>query len=312
MSPIPFKTARRGESGFALVLGGGGARGLAHIGVLKALERKGYFPNLIVGTSMGAIVGGMYAQLPSASQVERRMRELLLSAEFRDVGLTALSTGGKNDGSTTVALLYRRMRRGYVLLKSGWSTGLVEDSILLKSLCRLLDDRRIQDCVIPFAAVSCDLMSGREIVLRTGSILRAVAASSAIPGVVTPVSIKRRLLVDGAPTSMVPVQACRSLTALPVIAVTVNRDLHNTSRLQNAIDVVLRSKMISELTLAECSLEDADVVIRPSVGSYGWADFTPFDALVAKGVRAATRALSEIARLTNRAGMRRDHPRRRK
>jgi NTE family protein len=290
--------------GYALVLGGGGARGLAHIGVLKVLEREGLIPRLIVGTSMGAIVGGMYAQTRSAKRVEEMMKGLLHSKEFREVGLAALAGGPKRDGHTTVATMYRRVKRGYVLLRSGWSTGLVEDSILLKSLCRLLDDGTIQECAIPFAAVSCDLVSGKEVVVRTGSILKAVAASAAIPGIVTPIRVNGRLLVDGGPTSLVPVEACRSLADLPIVAVSVTRSLKNGASMKNAIDVILRSRLIAELTLAEHSLRGAAVVIRPRVASYGWADFAPLDALMGRGARAAASALPEIARLVRRTAAR--------
>jgi NTE family protein len=301
MNSRSISSVRPRAGAYALVLGGGGARGLAHIGVLKILEREGFLPKLIVGTSMGAIVGGMYAQTPSARLLEAKMKYLLHSEEFRKVGLESLANGSKRDGHTTVATMYARMKRGYGLLRSGWSTGLVEDSILLKSLCQLLDDGKIQDCAIPFAAITCDLMSGREIVLRTGSILKAIAASSAIPGVVTPVSVNGRLLVDGGPTSLVPVEACRSLTRLPVVAVSVTRGLRDSRSVKNAIDVVLRSRMISEITLAEHALKDADVVMRPQVGSYGWADFTSYDALVAKGALSAKDALPAIARLVRRS-----------
>jgi NTE family protein len=298
-----MKATRRGQGrrgGFALVLGGGGARGLAHIGVLKALEWKGLVPELIVGTSMGAIVGGMYAQTGSARLVELMMKELLHSREFREVGIGSLARQKKTAGRPTMATMYRKMKRGYVLLRSGWSTGMVEDSILLRSLTRLLEDGNVQDCVIPFAAVACDLMAGREVVLRRGSILKAVAASAAIPGIVTPVRVNGRMLVDGGVTSLVPVEACRSLTDLPVVAVSVMRSLRDLELLRNVIDVVLRSKMISELALTGYALRDADVVIRPNVSSYGWADFAPLKALIRQGEKAGARAVPEILRTVRR------------
>jgi NTE family protein len=283
--------------GFALVLGGGGARGLAHIGILDVLESEGFFPSLVVGTSMGAIVGAMYAQAPSARLVEQKMKDLLHSEEFRSVGLAALSSGGDKNGRASVTALYGKMKRGYGILRSAWTTGLLEDSILLKSLYRLLEDRRIQDCIIPFAAVSCDLMSGKEVVLKNGSILKAVAASSAIPGVVTPVAVNGRLLVDGGPTSLVPVDACRALTGLPIVAVSVARRLRETLPPKNALDVVLRSRVISETRLGDLALERADVVVRPHVESYSWADFEPLDELIARGRKAAKESLGEIARM---------------
>lgn len=299
------KSGSRAE-GFALVLGGGGARGLAHIGVLKVLEREGLIPDLLVGTSMGAIIGGMYAQVLNAGLVEEKMKNLLHSESFRKMGIDLLARGGKKDGRTTVATMYGRMKRGYGLMKSAWSTGLVEDSILVASLYRLLEDRRIGDCAIPFAAVACDLMSGDEVVFRRGSILKAIAASSAIPGVVTPMAVKGRLLVDGAPTSLIPVQAARDMSDLPIVAVTVSRHLRDKRPMMNAIDVLLRVGVIAEMKLTEFGLLNADVVIRPHVGSYSWADFAPLDELIERGEKAALREIRSIARLVRpeRGGLR--------
>jgi len=250
---------------------------------------------------MGAIIGAMYAQSGSARLVELMMKDLLRSREFREVGIGALARQKKGPGRPTMATMYRRMKRGYVLLRSGWSTGMVEDSILLDSLTRLLDSTPIQECAIPFAAVACDLMAGKEVILRRGSILKAVAASAAIPGIVTPVRLNGRLLVDGGVTSLVPVDASRSLARLPVVAVAVTRTLRGQGSLRNVIDVVLRSKMISELALTEHALRTADVVIRPNVSVYGWADFGPLEALIRRGEQAALRALPEVSRKVSRS-----------
>jgi NTE family protein len=216
------------------------------------------------------------------------------------MGLDLLSRGGKKDGRTTVATMYGRMKRGYGLMKSAWSTGLVEDSILVAALCRLLEDRSIGDCAIPFAAVACDLMSGEEVVFRRGSILKAVAASSAIPGVVTPMSVNGRLLVDGAPTSLIPVQAARDICDLPIVAVSVSRHLRDRRPMMNAIDVLLRVGVIAEMKLTEFGLQNADVVIRPQVGLYSWADFAPLDELIERGEKATLHEIRPIARLARR------------
>jgi NTE family protein len=284
-------------SPFTLVLGGGGARGLAHIGVLKTLEREDLVPAFLVGTSMGAIVGGMYAQRPDAQNVEDRMRDLLQSKSFKKIGLDAFAHNGAPDGLSTVSNLYGRMKRGYGWLKSTWSTGIVEAPILLEFLGLLLDDRSIEECAIPFASVSCDLMTGQEIVFQAGSILIAVATSSAIPGVVTPLNVNGRLLVDGAPTSIVPVHAAQRLSTLPVVAVSVTQDVREGRSVANAIDVVLRAGAIARMQLAESNLGSADVVLRPQVETHGWADFDSLEDLIAAGERAAEEALPAIAHL---------------
>jgi len=286
-----------GGRGFALVLGGGGARGLAHIGVLRVLEKNGLRPSVIVGTSMGAIIGGMYAQLPDARLVEERIRALIGSKPFRRIVLDAFSQDGAPDSLGTVSALYGRMKRGYSLLRSVWSPGIVQAPVLVDFLSHLLDDISFAKCRIPFAAVACDLLTGREVICRTGSMLNAIAASSAIPGVVTPVLLRGKWLVDGAPTSMVPVEAARRLTLLPAVAVTVTKSVEGSAAARNAIDVVLRAGAIARMQLAEQNLKGAAVVLRPGVGEYGWADFQSVDRFVREGEQAARRAVRRIGAL---------------
>jgi NTE family protein len=276
------------------VLGGGGARGLAHIGVLKVLEREGLRPGLIVGTSMGAIVGGMYAQSPNAWLVEERVTRLIRSKPFRRIVLDAFSHEGAPDSLRTVSALYGRMKRGYGILKSVWSPGIVEAPVLIDFLSHLLDDVTFARCVIPFAAVTCDLLTGNEVICRAGPMLKAVAASSAIPGVVSPVRLGGKWLVDGGPTSMVPVDAALGISRLPVLAVTVTRTVKGKEKMTNAVDVVLRAGAIARLRLAEYNLRDAAVVLRPRVSSYGWADFNSIRRFVAEGERVAEHALESI------------------
>jgi NTE family protein len=288
---------RRPASRFSLVLGGGGARGLAHIGVLKVLEREGLCPALIVGTSMGAIIGGMYAQVPNAGVVEERITRLIRSKPFRRIVLDAFAHEGAPDGLGTVDALYGRVRRGYGWLKTVWSSGIVETPVMMDFLSHLLDDAPIGKCVIPFAAVSCDLLTGEEVILKSGLMLRAVAASSAIPGVVSPVTLNGKWLVDGAPTSMVPVDAARQMSRLPVLAVTVARAVRGTRKMTNAIEVVLRAGAIARLRLTEYNLKNAEIVLRPRVGSYGWADFQSLRRFVAEGERVAEKALRRIRSL---------------
>jgi NTE family protein len=243
---------------------------------------------------MGAIVGGMYAQQPDASMVEERIRKLIQSRPFRRIIMDGFANESAPDGVGTTSALYGRMRRGYGLLKSAWSTGIVDSAVLLDFLSHLLDDGRIEECEIPFAAVACDLYAGEEVICRSGSLLKAVAASSAIPGIVSPVSYNGRTLVDGAPTSTVPVHAARSISSLPTVAVTVTKNIAGAKPVRNAIDVMLRAGVISRMQTTRHNLEEASVVVWPRVGKFGWADFSSFDDFVAEGERSTKAALRKI------------------
>lgn len=285
---------RKQKSGFALVLGGGGARGLAHIGVLKVLEREGLTPEYIVGTSMGAIVGGMYAQQPSAKAVEERIKRLIQSRPFRRIVVDGFAHEPAPDGVGTTSVLYGRVKRGYGMFKSAWSTGIVDSTVLLDFLSHLIDDVRIEECEIPFAAVACDIYAGEEVICKTGSMLKSIAASSAIPGIISPISLNGRTLVDGAPTSTVPVLATRSLSAFPRVAVDVTKSVARSKPVRNAIDVMLRAGVISRMQVTRHNLEQAAVVLWPKVGNYGWADFSACDQFIAEGERAARTAIRKI------------------
>jgi len=285
---------RSRPNGFTLVLGGGGARGLAHVGVLKVFERERLKPRLIVGTSMGAIVGGMYAQQPNARLVEDRIKRLVQSKPFRRIVVDGFSKETMPDGVGTASVLYGKVRRGYGLLKSAWSAGIVDSDILIDFLSHLLADRRIEECEIPFAAVACDLFAGEEVICSTGPILKAVAASSAIPGVVSPIVHNGRTLVDGAPTSTVPVLAAMSLNPLPTVAVNVTKDVTGSRPVRNAIDVMLRAGVISRMQVTRHNLDKASVVLWPKVGDYGWADFSSHDLFISEGERAARAAVRKI------------------
>jgi NTE family protein len=291
---MPLFAKRPRSQGFALVLGGGGARGLAHIGVLKVLERERLIPRLIVGTSMGAIVGGMYAQKPNARLVEDRIKKLISSKPFRRIVVDGFSKETIPDALGTTSALYGKMRRGYGLLKSAWSAGIVDSEVLIEFLSQIIDDRRIEECEIPFAAVACDLFAGEEVICTSGPMLKAIGASSAIPGIVSPIVHMGRTLVDGAPTSTVPVLAARSLSPLPAIAVTVTKDVASAKPVRNAIDVMLRAGVISRMQVTRHNLEGAAVVLWPHVGDYGWADFSAFSECIAEGEKAARAGIRKI------------------
>ncbi|MGB2983926.1 MAG: patatin-like phospholipase family protein [Candidatus Bipolaricaulia bacterium] len=169
----------------------GGARGSAHIGVLKVLEENGIVPDVIVGTSMGAEIGGAYAAGVSLDEMESHWR----SSSFGRVFKTLFPT----------------------IPWSGWSSG----RELVRFLRQLLNDRNIEDLPIPFAAVATDLEAGSCYPITSGSLAEAIRASLSVPGLFTPVWIDNRLLIDGGVSNPMPVDIARDLGADVVIAVDV-------------------------------------------------------------------------------------------
>jgi NTE family protein len=176
---------------FCLALGSGGARGSAHVGVLKVLEENDLRPDSIVGTSMGAEVGGAYAAGVSTEELEAFWR----SMHFGKVAKTLLPT----------------------IPWSGWSSG----GEVLRTLRRLVGDVRIEELPLTYAAVATDLETGAPYIIRRGSLARAIRASVSVPGLFAPVWIDGHLLIDGGVSSPVPVDIARQLGADVVIAVDV-------------------------------------------------------------------------------------------
>ncbi|MDZ7261168.1 MAG: patatin-like phospholipase family protein [candidate division KSB1 bacterium] len=279
----------------ALALGGGGARGLAHIGILKVLEKARIPIDLITGTSIGAVVGAMYAQNPDASVLEKKFLDFLKSPIYKHSGLELFIK--KKEGENFFAQVATAIKERLVINIAQSRCSLTSNRKLVRALQFLLDDVDISETRIKFAATAVDLLSGQGVVLKEGSLIKAVVASSSIPGFLPPFSYDGRLLVDGAVTFPVPVQPALELGADLVIAVDVGQDLECDPELDNVIDVIFRTNLITARNYNALLLEKADIVLRPRVGQIHWAEFKHIEQLILEGEQTALKALSQIERL---------------
>ncbi len=283
----------------ALVLGGGGARGLAHIGVLKVLEREKIPFDLIVGTSAGALVGGMYAYLKDADAVEERFRDFLGSKIYNRTGMPRFLT--KKDGENFFGQVATRLGERIVINLAYSRQGLFERKRLEEAIEFLVEPLDIEELRIPFAAVAVDLNTGREVIYSKGSLRKAIEASSSLPGFLPPLHQNSLALVDGAVLHAVPVLPARDLGAQFVLAVNVSADLEPNPDLENVIDVLFRASSITSHRHSLQQLEKADIILRPDVGRTHWANFSRLEELVDRGEVVAKRALPVIRRaLRNR------------
>ncbi len=276
-----------------LALGGGAARGLAHVGVLRALVREGIPIDLIAGTSMGAIVGGAYAATGDIAVVEQRVREVLTGDAFERNRLAFLSESKRRRGR----LLYsvgNLVKRGIVYGMSTLRPSFLSAERFAATMAAMLPDVRIEECRTPFAAVAVDLEDGREVVLGHGSLRKAVTASSAIPGILPPVTIDGRVLIDGGWIDKMPVLPAYRMGADVVVAVDISADLEDTRDYRRGIDVMLRANAIKDSVLMGYTRVLADVVIEPDVKATHWADFSDVDRSIAAGDEAASNALPQI------------------
>lgn len=276
----------------ALVLGGGGARGMAHIGVLKVFERENIPIDMIVGTSAGALFGGMYCQSHNARSVEERLAELVKSDIYEESGLKKVIK--KQEDENFFDQLTTRLKERIVVNMAYSREGIVKHNRLRKVIDFLLPDLRIEACKVPFYAIAVDLISAKEMIFSEGSIRTAVDASSSLPGYFAPVEYDGKLLVDGAVLQVVPVPAAKELGADFVIAVNVSQELEENPVLDNVIKIIFRSSAITGNRYNKTLLNDADVVLRPQIGHLHWSEFEQYEEAIAKGEQVARLALPII------------------
>ena len=302
----------------ALVLGGGAARGLAHIGVLKVLEKEGFQFDLIVGTSIGAIIGGLYALNPRADGLEDRILNYLESEPFKKFRMDSFlresekkdTSGRENKKKDTsrresekkdtsakrfIPLMPNFLEKGIFFGKSLTRLSFISSEVVRENSFYLFGESSFQESRIPLHLVATDMDSGTECVLSRGLIREAVAASCAIPSVFPPVCIEGRTLVDGGCVSLVPIKAARQLGANLVIACNVGKSQLNPSYpLKSGLDVVMRSYDITQFCLRAHQLQGADVLISPEVSDVNWADFSQPGECIQKGEQAASLVIRQI------------------
>jgi NTE family protein len=278
-----------------LALGGGGARGFAHIGVLRVLEEEGIEISRVVGTSMGAIVGAVYAQLGEAKATEERFLKLMQDEAFRTSGLPV--AGKKKISESWLDHFAHNIRESIAMNIAAHKRSVLSEERLFAPLNYLLRDQLVQRTKIPFAAVATDLKTGEEVILDQGGIIEAVAASASLPGFLPPRGINGRLLIDGAATSPVPIRAAKRLQSGKVIGVDVSQNLPEKPELDSVIDVVFRSFSITSCHYHDELVKEADLLIRPPVGDYHWSEFRKMKWFIHKGEYTAKEQLRAIRNL---------------
>src|SRR5713226_6502419 len=244
----------------ALALGGGAARGFAHVGVIKALEAQGIVPDIVVGTSAGSVVAALYAGGANGFELQ----QLALSLE---------------DGSVSDWVLPDR--------------GFIRGEALQNFVNKALANRPMNALPRKLAVVATELQTGEMTVLRSGDVGLAVRASSSVPGVFQPVRIGGREFVDGGLVSPVPAKVARDLGAEVVIAVDISSKPKN-AKVSSTIEVLLQTFNIMSATVAQYELGQADVVIRPDVGSIRGTDFQSRHLAILEGEKAAAGKMEEV------------------
>lgn len=276
-----------------IALGGGGARGLAHAGILKVLEEEDIPIYCISGASVGAVVGAMYAQNPDADTLIERFKTTLDESFYSQLGLKHLRTNYAQEGSF-LHQASRSFKRRIVINLAQNRMALLKELRLSSVLARLIDKGNIEDTKIPLAIVSTSLHTGEDIVFRSGEIINAIAASSAIPGFLPPILTHDDLLTDGGASCPVPVPPLHEMGADTTIAVEISMREYSPLESPSAIEIISRAEMITSRNLARMMADTADVSIFPDTKDIHWSEFSRFDELIEAGMESAREKLPEI------------------
>ena len=257
---MPVVIQARPPVKIALVLGGGAARGFAHVGVIKVLEAQGIVPDIVVGSSAGAVVGALYAAGNSGFALQKQVLDME-EGQFSDWSLP--------------------------------DRGILKGEALQNYVNRAVGGRPLEKLGKIFAAVATDLQSGEAVVFRSGNTGMAVRASSSVPGVFQPVVISGREYVDGGLVSPVPIRIAKSLGADFIIAVDISAR-PQYGKTQTTIDVLLQTFSIMGQAISRNELPAADVLLRPNTPDLRATDFQDRHLAVLEGEKAATLMLPEI------------------
>lgn len=258
-----------------LALGGGGARALAHIGVIRALRDFGIVPDFVAGTSMGSVIGGWYC----AGEPLEDLEKIFFKA--------------KESGLLPKTKIF--LKRDGALFKDFEIQSSIEDR---------LSHLRVEKCKIPFSAVATDIKDGDQIVINKGSLNFALKASSALPLAFKPVKDEDgRLLIDGVFSNPVPADVVRKMGADIVIAVNVSSrwaNLDQEIKLSNVRSVVENSLQAAEYQLARVHLKDADIVLNPAVSHLSWLDFGSINEIISAGYNETHANMKNIFKASGR------------
>lgn len=280
-----------------LVLGGGGARGFAHIGILKVLEAFNIKIDVITGTSMGGLVGAMYAQNPDAKQVEKRIRDFLNSEAFKRAGKNYFKQQQNLEPTDLLQQLTHEIKKRVVINLAAHRQSLMKGERLKLAVTELIAEGNIEDTQIPFACSATDLHYGQKVVFDKGDIRFALTASAAIPGFIPPMNDNGRLLVDGSVCDNFPVETARKMGANFIIVSNVSMQIDPAIQLRNVIDIVIRANAVSTFHIDKLLLKTADCVLRPETGNIHWSEFEKYDELVGKGVAAAEKEIERLQKM---------------
>ena len=290
------ETTKRPKIG--LVLSGGGAKGFAHIGVLKVLEQAGVKIDFIGGTSMGAVVGGLYASGYSATQIDSIFYYTNFDQLLQDyIPRSSKSFYEKrNDQLYAASLPFKKLKFGIPI---AFSKGMYNYNLLSKLTHKVRHVRDFRKLPIPFICVATDIEKGEEVILDHGYLAQAMLASSAFPSLFSPVEIDGKLLIDGGVINNYPVEEIRKMGADIIIGVDVQDDLKDRNSLKDATRILVQITNLEMIKEMKNKQSLTDIYIKPDVTNFGVISFNEGREIIKKGEEATFAVYEQIKKLVD-------------
>ena len=285
-----------------LVLSGGGAKGFAHIGVLKVLEQAGIKIDYIGGTSMGAVVGGLYASGYNAAQID----SIVTVTNFDNLLIDYIPRSSKsfyekrNDELYALVLPFNNFKIG---VPQSLSKGMFNYNLFNQLTLHVRHVRDFNQFPTPFFCMATDIEKGQQVLLDNGVLAQALLASSALPSVFSPVILDGKLLVDGGVTNNYPIEEVRKLGADIIIGVDVQNGLRDRTQLQDATKILFQITNLDMIERMKLNSKRTDIYIKPDIKDYGAVSFEKAREIIEKGEEAAFSVYEKIDKLSDKSNL---------
>ena len=279
-----------------LVLSGGGAKGFAHIGVLKVLEEAGIKIDYIGGTSMGAVVGGLYASGYNAAQID----SIFQATDFTKLINDFVPRSSKNfyerrnEELYAIVLPFNKMKIG---IPEALSKGLYNYNLLSRITRNVRHIKDFNKLPIPFLCIGTNIETGKEVLLNKGNLAQAMIASSAFPSLFSPVEIDGEILVDGGVVNNYPIEEVRKLGADIIIGVDVQHDLLDRTQLKDATKILIQITNLHSTERMKKNVSNTDIYIRPDITQYSVISFEKGKEIITKGEEATFAVFEDLKKL---------------
>ena len=278
-----------------LALGGGGARGAAHIGVLKVLHKNGIVPDVIGGTSAGAAIGAMYAATQDPDWMDNRFREFMSSDVYKDLGVERLQSDQSPE--SVIGQVAKFVQNKLVVAIALTRSSIIKKERLENAFDYLIPVKTFEELKIPLNVYATDLQFGETICYNSGDLIDAVTQSGSIPGFVEPTENNDNLIVDAGVSAPLPVRELKDKVDF-IISVDISRGAPKKPiKKVNIVEIITRAERITSQYYTDMLSEKSDFLIRPDVLGLHWSEFNKYDILLENGITATTERIEELKKL---------------